>query len=485
MSNPYLDGNFGPVTEELTTGALEVTGELPDWLDGRYLRIGPNPLGATDPATYHWFLGDGMVHGVRLRDGRAEWYRNRYVRSDHVATALGESPIRGRRHAGFDLSPNTNVIQHGGRTLALIEAGPRPYELTDDLDTVGPCDFDGTLRGGYTAHPHTDPATGELHSISYFWGWGNRVRYDVVGADGRVRRSVDVRTHGRPMIHDFALTENHVVLFDLPVSFNPKRAVSPMPAPMRPVARATLAALSRVAIPASVSAAMAGGGGTGVDYGALAFPYTWDPSYPARVGVLPRSGTSKDVRWFEVDPCYVFHTLNAYEDGDTIVCDVVRHPKSFATEMRGPNEGPPTLERWRIDLTSGKVLEERVDDQGQEFPRIDERLTGRRHRYGYAVGVGPEGSNCVIKHDLVSGGRTVQQLGPSTGMASEFVFVPAADDAAEDDGVLMGFGYDGETDRSDLTLLDAGTLEPVAAVHLPVRVPQGFHGNWAPTVSSV
>jgi carotenoid cleavage dioxygenase len=480
MQNPYLAGNFGPVATELTTGELSVTGHIPAGLDGRYLRIGPNPLAAADPQTYHWFLGDGMVHGVRLRDGKAEWYRNRYVRSGAVSTALGEARREGPTHAGFDLSPNTNVISHAGRTLALIEAGPLPYELTDELETVGPCDFDGSLRGGYTAHPHRDPVTGELHSLSYFWAWGDRVRYDVIGTDGKVRRSVDIKVHGGPMMHDMALTENYVIIFDLPVAFDRRRAAAMVPRPVRPFARATLAALSSVAIPGPVAARMAGTS-PGLDYNAAHFPYSWDPDYPARVGVLPRDGAAGDVRWFEVEPCYVFHALNAYEDGDTIVVDVVRHPKAFATELRGPSEGPPSLDRWTIDTAAGKVIEGRIDDRGQEFPRIDERLTGRRHRYGYTVGVGDEGGNCVIKHDLVGGRREIATFDAPGGLASEFVFVPTSPESAEDDGVLMGFAYNDRSDTSDLMLLDAGTLETVAAVHLPARVPQGFHGNWAPT----
>ncbi|MBV9486601.1 MAG: carotenoid oxygenase family protein [Frankiaceae bacterium] len=480
--NPYLEGNFGPVAEELTTGELEVTGRLPEWLDGRYLRIGPNPLGAVNPETYHWFVGHGMAHGVRLRDGRAEWYRNRYVRSDAVAAALGEPARPGGVQAGFDFAANTNIVQHSGRTLALVEGGARPYELNETLDTVARCDFDGTLRGGYTAHPHMDPATGELHSISYFWAWGNRVRYDVIGTDGRVRRSTDITTHGRASIHDFALTENFVVILDLPVAFDTKRVASSVPPAMRPFAKATLAAVSRIALPPRVAAVLGGGADASGDSAGstMGFPYSWDPSYPARVGLLPREGSNRDVQWYDVSPGYVFHVMNAYEEGDTIVCDVVRHPKMFATERRGPQEGVPTLDRWTIDRAAGKVIEDRLDSSGQEFPRIDERLTGRRHRYGYAVGVDPDSANCVIKHDLVAGDREVKRLGGAADLASEFVFVPSPHSVAEDDGVLMGFVYHADTDRSDLTLLDATSLETMASVHLPARVPQGFHGNWAP-----
>jgi len=174
--NRYLEGNYAPVSVEVTETALPVTGSLPDWLDGRYLRNGPNPMSA-DPATYHWFTGDGMVHGLRVRGGQAEWYRNRWVRNETVAAALGEKWPGGPVHGGFDFAANTNVIGHAGRTFAIVEAGSRPYELTDELDTIGVCDFDGTLPGGYTAHPKRDPRTGELHAVSYFFGWGNQVQY--------------------------------------------------------------------------------------------------------------------------------------------------------------------------------------------------------------------------------------------------------------------------------------------------------------------
>jgi len=163
---------------------------------------------------------------------------------------------------------------------------------------------------------------------------------------------------------------------------------------------------------------------------------------------------------------------------------VVRHPKMFATDFNGPNEGAPTLDRWTVDLADGKVRESRLDDHPQEFPRVDERLIGRRHRYGYAMqtmaGTGSTAGDALLKHDLVAGGTTAVNLGAGR-RGSEFVFVPNAADAAEDDGVLMGFVYDTNTDSSDLAIIDARSLETVGAVHLPARVPNGFHGNWAPT----
>jgi carotenoid cleavage dioxygenase len=441
--NRYLEGNYAPVTEEVTATDLPVTGNLPDWLEGRYLRNGPNPM-AADPATYHWFTGDGMVHGIRLRGGRADWYRNRWVRNETVANALGEEWKGGPVFGGFDFAANTNVIGHAGRTFAIVEAGSRPYELTDDLDTIGVCDFDGTLPGGYTAHPKRDPETGELHAVSYYFGWGNKVQYSVIAPDGRVRRTVDIEVGASPMLHDMSLTERFAVIYDLPVVFQ-------------------------------MDAAMEGN----------TFPYAWDPDYQARIGLLPREGDADDVRWFEVEPCYVFHPLNAYDDGDRVVLDVVRHPRMFDKNRLGPDEGKPTLDRWTVDLTAGKVLEERLDDRGQEFPRVDERLVGRRHRYGYASGVveGEDkhldfGSNALLKHDLVAGSTAVREF--RSGAAGEFVMAPSAPDAGEDEGVLVGLVYDRERDASDLVVLDAATLDDVATVHLPARVPYGFHGNWVP-----
>lgn len=482
MANRYLEGEFAPIDREYTLTDLEVAGSIPDYLDGRYLRNGPNPIGEIDPQLYHWFIGDGMVHGIRIRDGKAEWYRNRWVRGPKTARALGEGEPAG----SFPISgigANTNVIGHAGKTLALVEAGVTNIELTDELETVGGCDFDETLTGGYTAHPKRDPETGELHAVSYSMYRGNTVQYSVIGPDGRARRTVDIEVAGSPMMHDMSLTEKHVVFYDLPVTFDAQQAVEmTVPRGLHLPARLLLSALiGRIRIPDPMSARQPRGSTAD-----RRFPYSWNPRYPARVGVMPREGNNADVRWFDVEPCYVFHPMNAYDGdasaGDTIVLDVIRHPKMFATDQLGPNEGPPTLDRWTIDLADGKVRESRIDDRGQEFPRVDERLVGRRHRYGYApaVGEGASVSDVLLKHDF-DGGRTHTRAFGAGKALGEFIFHPSSPDAAEDDGVLMGYVYDHATDRSELALLDAQTMDDVASVKLPHRVPAGFHGNWVPT----
>lgn len=488
--NPYLEGFLAPVKKEVTASDLPVTGQIPDYLDGRYLRNGPNPAAEVDPATYHWFSGDGMVHGVALRDGKACWYRNRWVRSPSISSRLGDKAPRLDPRAGMlVLGANTNVMAHAGRTLALIEGGVANYELTDELDTVGTCDFDGTLTGGYAAHPHRDPATGELHAVSYSFARGRTVQYSVIDAAGRARRTVDIKVSGSPMMHDFSLTEKYVVLYDLPVTFDPVQALpTNVPRWLSLPARLVMQSLiGRVRVPSPITA-MINRDPTPSDR----LPYKWNPNYPARIGVMPRDGGNAVVRWFEIEPCYVYHPLNAYsEDRDgteVLILDVVRYDRMFDRDRRGPGDSRPTLDRWTINLTTGAVSSERRDDRPQEFPRINETLLGGRHRFGYAVGTdgrylsggANDFSTALYKHDYATGSSVAAPLDADL-LIGEMSFVPHPDGRAEDDGLLMGYGYHRGRDEGQLLLLDAATLESVATVHLPQRVPMGFHGNWAPS----
>lgn len=494
-ANPYLEGFLAPVRAEVTATDLAVTGDLPDYLDGRYLRNGANPVADVDPATYHWFTGDPMVHGVALRDGRARWYRNRWVRTPAVCAALGEpEPARLNPRAGMRaVGPNTNVLVHAGRTLALVEGGVANYELTDDLDTVGTCDFDGTLEGGYTAHPHRDPATGELHAVSYSFARGNTVQYSVIDTAGRARRTVDIEVSGSPMMHDFSLTDKYVVVYDLPVTFDAVQ-VLPVNAPrwLKAPARLALRSLiGRVRVPSPITAIV-----NRDSRPPSGMPYAWNPKYPARIGVMAREG-AETVRWFEVEPCYVFHPLNAYSEvapsGDELlVLDVVRYARMFDKDRRGPGDAPPTLDRWTVNLTTGTVRSERRDDRPQEFPRINEALLGGKHRFGYTVGVnggfigdtGAELTTALYKHDYATGTWLTAPLDPQL-LIGEMAFVPRPggvnENLAEDDGVLLGYAHHRGRDEGQLLVLDAQTCETMATVHLPQRVPMGFHGNWVPS----
>jgi len=453
----FLQGAFAPVKKEVTAFNLPVTGRLPRELNGRYLRIGPNVLGLEDPRAHHWMLGEGMVHGVRIRDGRADWYRSRWIRSSGAAAKLGEpypGPVPDQ-----DFANNTHVIGHKGRILALQESGPLPYELDGDLNTLGPCDFGGTLTGAYTAHTKFDAEADELHAVTYF-PMDDHVRHLVIGPDGTVIRTTKVPVADSPMMHDFALTERYVVLFDIPITFDPAAA----------------------------------------EAGKLV-PYIWNERHPTRIGLLPRAGGA--VRWFEVPPVYLSHTLNAYDHGTSVVVDFVSFPAPFYAAGKhadGPAaSGPPTLDRWTIDLVRGQVRRQLLDDRPQEFPRVNEALVSRPHRYGYSAaasemfqaydaldGVPPDQafSNALIKQDLAKGTSEVHRF-PRDAAVSEAVFVPSRTGdprAAEDDGYTLAYVHNPDRGAADLVVLAAQdfTGKPVARAHLPGRVPLGFHGSWVP-----
>ncbi|KOT96804.1 hypothetical protein ADK87_21875 [Streptomyces sp. NRRL F-4711] len=449
----FLAGPFAPVDEEVTAFDLPVTGRVPGELAGRYLRIGPNALGVEDPAAHHWMSGPGMVHGVRIRDGRAEWYRNRWVRSEQVRGLLGEPSGGAACEIGIDFACNTHVIGHGGRTLALMEDWACPQELTAELDTVGPYALGG-VRPGFTMGAHTklDPLTGELHGLAYLSG-RRTARHLVVDGAGRLVHEAEIPLDGNPMMHDFALTERWVVVYDSPVVFSPE--------------------------------AMSTGART---------PYTRDPRRPSRVGVLPRAGGG--VRWFEAPDAFVSHTLNAYDDGERVVLELVTLPADFdIAAMRMSRYG--TLDRWTVDLSAGTVCEQRLDDRPQEFPRIADTVVSRPHRYGYTAATAamyqayvPAGDgplpdeafvNALIKHDTVRGTSEVHTFERDAAVG-EAVFVPAAGGRAEDDGYVMGYVHDPRRGAGDLVILAAQdfTAEPIARIHLPRRVPLGLHGSWLP-----
>jgi carotenoid cleavage dioxygenase-like enzyme len=428
---PHLAGNFAPVTDELTAYDLPVTGTIPPELTGWFLRNGPNPREA---ASRHWFLGDGMVHGLRLEGGRARSYRNRWVRTPTFTDGAPVVDERGRR----DLTAghaNTHVVRHAGRTLALVESS-LPYAIDcrpgRELETLGAHDFGGRLTTAMTAHPKTCPTTGELHFFGYDHA-APHLTYHRADAAGELTVSRPVDVHGPTMMHDFHLTDAHVIFMDLPVVF---------------------------------------------DLRAPGMPFRWDREYGARLGVLRRDDPYGEVRWLPIDPCYVFHALNAHDDGDhRIVLYVSRY-----AEYR--SDAPAHLWRWTIDLASGTVTEEQMDDQSCEFPRVDDRLAGLPARFGHATAAEVPGSGPVpgalLRYDLLTGAAARYDFGPGR-TPGEAAFAPA-DDRPGGPGWLITYVYDAATDKSDLVVLDAEDISagPVATVHLPQRVPYGFHGNWLP-----
>ncbi|MEU9705578.1 carotenoid oxygenase family protein [Streptomyces sp. NPDC047981] len=437
-------GHYSPVPDEIDGLDLEVTGILPPDLNGRYVRTGPNPRPGDDSG--HVFTGHGMLHGVRLRGGRAEWYRNRWVRTNRFAG----SPFL-RADGRPDLSAvtaNTSVISHAGKLLALVESG-LPYEFTPELETVGPCDFGGRLTTAMTAHPKEDPVTGELLFFGYSPVMPPYVTYHRLSAAGELVETREISVPAGIMMHDLAITENYVIWLDLPLVFDPAL------------------------------------------FGNNSMPARWDDAHGARLGLMRRDQAGQ-VRWFDIDPCYVFHVGNAHEDAaGRVVLEAVRYSrKAFHTMWQamgghvdepraaGPRMGEfqvGTVHRWTLDPATGTVREQALDDRGVELPTLNDELTGRHSRYLYTVT-----DSAIVKYDTVAGTSTSYDT-PAGAAPGEAVFAPAQDAAGQEDaGYLLSMVSHGLEEASELLVLDAQNMTRLASVAMPRRVPFGFHGDWMP-----
>lgn len=438
----HLAGNFAPVMEECTSLDLPVQGQIPASLRGSYVRNGPNPQSGT---SNHWFAGDGMLHGIQLEGGRAKAYRNRWVRTKTFAepetSFIGEDFAVDRSIA----VANTNIVQHAGRWLALVETS-FPTEVTSALETVGTHDFAGKLQSGMTAHPKFCPKTGEMH----FFGYGflpPLLSYHRVDAKGVLVQTEEIDVTGPTMMHDFAITENYVVFMDLPVVFDFEQAM-------------------------------------GVTENEGGFPYHWSDDYPARLGVMPRNQPGAPVRWFAIDPCYSFHPFNAFERDGEIILDLCRYPELWRESSSVFQI--PSPHRFTLNLKAGTASESPLADGFAEFPRIDDRRTGLPHRFGYAARSNALPTDehtppAILKYDLEKGTEERWDAPPEC-VPGEALFVADSETAGEDEGWLLFYAYDENRDTSDLIILNAQepAKGPVARITLPQRVPFGFHGNWFP-----
>jgi carotenoid cleavage dioxygenase len=456
-SSPFLEGLLEPVRDERNDEELVVEGELPAGLNGIFTRNGPNPQ-FTPIGAYHPFDGDGMVHALYFDDGKVS-YRNRWIES----AGLMAERKRGKACYGsisdFLATPqdvveeagmmknnaNTHFVRHAGRYLALMEAG-KPTEMTRDLATIGEFDFGGRLEGPMTAHPKIDPETGEM----IFFGYSPippYLQYYVADKRGEIVHHAVIDIPTPVLMHDFAVTRNYTIFLDSPVVFD-------------------VAAMFR--------------GEPGI---------RWEPELGTRLGVLPRRGSARQVRWFEIDSCSVVHFFNAW-DHDRVIEIYAPSFNSMPGGLRfhDPEQTEePYPCHWSIDLEAGTVKGGRIDDCPGEFPRINDELACRQTRYLYNTlardWAFEFNFNGVIKYDLESGSsaRFVHGPGQTSG---EHVFAPDPDGSAEDDGWLLSVVSDQATRTSVLAVLDARDVAagPVARVKLPRRVPIGFHANWLPEV---
>lgn len=458
--NLFLNGVFAPISREIVADDLEVEGEIPRDLFGIYLRNGPNPV--FQPCDrYHWFDGDGMIHAIEFRDGKAT-YRNRWINTDgflaeqkaqhSIWPGLMDKPDPTvPRGAGSDGwlkdTANTDLVFHNGRALALWYQCGLPYKIdARTLQTLGIENFRGGLKRTVSAHAKTDPVSGELLFFDYATH-APYLTYNVVSAAGELTHHIPIQVSGPRLPHDMAFTEHYSILMDLPLFWDPEL------------------------LPRGVH------------------KVTYYPELPSRFAIVPRYGRADEVRWFEASPCYIYHVVNSWEDGDEIVMDACRvvspEPKSTKGEgalarMKAFLRLEAELYRWRFNLATGATKEERLDDQRTEWPTIHRGKMGRHTRYAYTSLV-PHFEG-VVKYDLQAN-RSEKYLFGAGRTANECPFAPKVGARDEDDGYVVAFVSDVNSgNRGEVIVLNAKDIAsgPVARVKIPQRVPVGFHTLWIP-----
>ncbi|CAL0333573.1 unnamed protein product [Lupinus luteus] len=480
----YLAGNFAPVPDETPpTNDLPVLGYLPDCLNGEFVRVGPNPKFAP-VAGYHWFDGDGMIHGLRIKDGKAA-YVSRFVRTSRLKQ---EESFRGAKYMKIgDLkglfglvvvnlqllrskfkvlddsygnsTANTALVYHHGKLLALSEVD-KPYVIKviedGDLETLGLLDYDKRLSHSFTAHPKVDPVTGEMFTFGYSQT-PPYITYRVISKDGYMHDPVPITVPESIMMHDFAITENYAIFMDLPMYFRPKDMVTKNK-----------------------------------------LVYSFDSTKKARFGILPRyAKDEKHIRWFELPTCFIFHNANAWEEEDEVVLIACRIEKPDLDLVSGSlkeklESFANELYEMRFNMKTGEASQKKLSAPALDFPRVNENYTGRKQRYVYGTTLDNIAKvTGIIKFDLhakpdsgktkLEVGGNVQglyDLGPGR-FGSEAVYVPRVPgtNSEEDDGYLIFFVHDENSRKSFVHVVDARTMSanPIAVVELPHRVPYGFH----------
>jgi len=470
--HPYRTGAWRPQTTEWDADDLAaVEGEIPADLDGVYLRNTENPL---HPAFkfYHPFDGDGMLHIVGFRDGKA-FYRNRFVRTDGLLAEIEAGgplwpgiaePIElAQREHGWGArtfmkdASSTDVTVHRGTALTSFYQCGDLYRIDPYTgDNLGKEDWRGGFPAavGVSAHPKADDRTGEL----LFFNYGKQapyLHYGVVDENNALVHYVDVELPGPRLPHDMAFTENYVILNDFPLFWDAEALKH----------NAHIPRLHR--------------------------------DLPSRFAVLPRRGAADQVRWFEADSTYVLHFTNAYEDGEEIVLDGFFQGEPAPAEgidngmdpkwqrvFRGLSlDGMQTrLHRWRFNLTTGQTREEQLSDSITEFGMINSANAGRNYRYTYAA-TGKPGwflFDGLVRHDLHTGSE--QRFAFEDGVfGSETAMAPRVGSSGEDDGYLVTITTDMNADESYCLVFDASRVSdgPVCKLQLPERVSSGTHSTWA------
>lgn len=457
--NEYLEGAFAPIGTEITATELSSDRPIPADIDGVYVRNGHNPLFTPQSGKYHWFDGDSMLHATLIRDGKAE-YRNRMVLTAGFLAELehGGALFPGLRDGfaaeeeGLKNNSGTDVVLHNGEFKTMFARCGQPYRVDPEtLQTLGPDSFGGAWTKGVSAHSKVDERTGEFIFFNYSFNTAPYMEYGVVDAENRLVHSTEIDLPGPRLPHDSWITENYTVLHDLPLFWDPE-------------------ALAKGKKKLSFFKEMT-----------------------TRFGVIPRYGKGDEIRWFDFEPTYMLHTVNAWEEGDEIVA------YGFVQLSPVPDIPPgtpsakmqnyflsyvyqqPRLKEFRMNLKTGAVSERIVDDECTEMPCINQRFMGVRNRYSYNTFAAVEPyflMSGIQKWDFDMMAEVDRYMLPEGKFMGQPVFAPRESKSGEDEGYLLAYVSDAE--KTDLYIWDAQTVGagPVCVIDIPQRIPGGSHAYW-------
>jgi len=471
-STPQFTGSLRPLRFEGDILDLEIEGDVPEQLHGSFHRVHPDGQFPPKFEDDQFFNGDGMVSLFRFRGGKID-FKQRYVHTDKWALerAAGHALFGAYRNPLTDDdsvkgrirgTANTNVLVHAGKLYAMKEDSPCFLMDPLTLESFGYTDFGGKLASQtFCAHPKIDPKSGNFCGFSYgAKGLMTRdMTYFEIDSAGEVVHYVEFENQYYCMMHDFGVTEDYAVFTTMPLISNWELLEQRRPF------------------------------------------FAFDTGQPCWIGLLPRRGEARDLRWFQVPTGFVGHVMNAFNDGKKVHIDLpVASNNSFPffPDLHGapfdPVAGRGYLTRWSVDLAtnSGAFEATRLMDSPDEFPRIDDRYATFAYRHGWALVLddtkpyeGPGGAfyaltNTLAHKDLSTGAEKKWWAGPQCAI-QEPCFIPRHADAPEGDGYVIALVDNHVTNYSDLAIFDAQHIDegPIARAKLPVRIRQGLHGNWA------
>ncbi len=431
-------GALAPLSTELDVLSLQVSGNIPSELNGVLLRNGPNPLSGRFEGhdILSWWPEAAMFHGMYFEDGKVMRYRNRWARTRQWGAHHSNDDVGSM----LDSNPNVNFVSHAGEILALGE-GVIPLSINTDLKSLGESQQKG-IKDGVNAHPKKDAVTGELITFRTDWNepW---LSYGVTDSNGVQIFAAEIEVPAPMMMHDMAITSTHSILFDLGVAFDFSMLQKGFNMPLR-----------------------------------------WHEERECRIGVIPRLGGT--VQWFQIESCFIQHIANAYNENEhTLIVAAVRYPwylRANISKIKFDDNPLGVLWRYSINLNTGVIYEAQLDDSGIELPRIEDTRVGRNYDILYAAKQPTnEEIRGIVKYNLKTGRSQSYEIPPGD-QNGEPVFVEKENPVSEDAGWLLVYVYRKGTDTSDLLILDATDIEcgPHATVHLPHRVPAGFHASWIP-----